>query len=90
MKVLAHIRQRKTSAAIHSSSAVNIYDPVPFPEEQFECLLELGKPVADICLQTVRSIETLIVVGILVPKPCRRIGVICAVDDMGNIASDLE
>ncbi len=90
MEVLANIGQRKGCAPIHPGSTMNIDHPISLAQESMHRLLELGKPIANIRIGAVGSIEALVSLGELVAKPSRRIKWIGTIDHMGNIASDLK
>ena len=69
---------------------MDIHDSISLSQEAMHCFLKLGKPVANVSIGTVGSIQAFIPIGKLKSKPRRRIGGIRTIDHMGNIASDLE
>ena len=90
MEVLADIGQCESCAAVHSCRTVYVDNPIAFLQKTMHCLLKLWKPVADVCLKTVGSIQAFVSVWIFMTEPGRGIILVRAVDHMGNVASNLE
>jgi len=69
---------------------VDIDDSISITQKAVHRLLKLREPVANVRIGAVGSIQAFVSVGMLDAPPGRRVVLIRAVDDMGNIAGDLE